>query len=87
MQNSFTAGWINKEIQHNHLLLQPLNHREPQILHKEQYRTRMGWQKVVLSSFFTSSRAPLSSAAASPAAAELNGRLPISCAAGEEKDS
>jgi hypothetical protein len=44
----------------------------------------MGWQEVALSSCLTSSRAPLSSAAASPAAAELNGCRPSSCAAGKE---
>lgn len=57
------------------------NHREPRNLHEEKYRTRMGWQEVVLSSCLTSSRAPLSSASASPAA-ELKGRRPSSCAAG-----
>jgi len=85
MQNSLAAGWINKKIPTESLVCS--NHREPEILHEEQYRTKMGWQKVVLISCLTSSRAPLSSAAASPDTAKLNGRLPISCAAGEEKDS
>jgi hypothetical protein len=61
------------------------NRREPRHEEKE-LPTRMGWQEVALSSCLTSSRAPLSSAAASPAAAEPNGRLPSSCAARKEAD-